>query len=155
MIDFVAIWILGCTWTTNKWRIKVWLVVVQTFIFIFKFSLNCCITFYNSTHIFNVFLGFVCSISFIFLYCNLKLLCFFFFFWAIGNNGCNYMDCPLCIFTKNSEHQLQITRMIECTWNSTRHELDLTFYCRTLKVGSKATAFDATWKIVCNLCSNG
>ena len=36
MIDFVAIWILGCTWTTNKCRIKVWLVVVQTFIFQIK-----------------------------------------------------------------------------------------------------------------------
>ena len=40
----------------------------------FKLSLNCCINFYNSTHIFNVFLDFVCGISFIFLCCNLKLL---------------------------------------------------------------------------------
>ena len=39
----------------------------------------------NSTHMFNVFLGFFSSISFIFLCCNLKLL--WFIFWAIGNNG--------------------------------------------------------------------
>ena len=56
---------------------------------------------------------------------------------------------------KDRSHQLHITRMIQSTWNSTRHELDLTLYCRTLKVGSKAIAFDATWKIVCNVCSNG
>ena len=37
---------------------------------------------------------------------------------------------------KDKEHQLHITHMIQCTWNSTRHELDLTFCCRTLKVGS-------------------
>ena len=58
-----------------------------------------------------------------------------------------------CRAVKDREHQLHITHA--CTWNSTRHELDLTFCCRTLKVGSNATAFDATWKIVCNLCSNG
>ena len=39
----------------------------------------------NSTHMFNVFSGFFCSFSFIFLCCNLKLL--WFIFWAIGNNG--------------------------------------------------------------------
>ena len=59
-----------------------------------------------------------------------------------------------CRAVKDREHQLHITCMIQCTWNSTRHELDLTFCCRTLKVGSKATTFDATWNIVCNLCSN-
>ena len=57
-----------------------------------------------------------------------------------------------CKVVKDKEHPLHITRMIQCTWNSTRHEFDLNFY---LKVGSKATAFDATIKIVCNLCSNG
>ena len=61
----------------------------------------------------------------------------------------------ICRAVKDRSHQLHITRMIQCTWNSTTHELDLTFYCRTLKVGSKAIAFDATWNIVCNLCSNG
>ena len=60
-----------------------------------------------------------------------------------------------CKAVKDRAHQLHITRMIQCTWNSTRHELDLTFCCRTLKVGSKATVLDATRKIVCNLCSNG
>ena len=59
-----------------------------------------------------------------------------------------------CRSIKDRAHQLHIIHMIQCTWNSTRHELDLTFCCRTLKVGSKATTFDATWNIVCNLCSN-
>ena len=60
-----------------------------------------------------------------------------------------------CRAIKDRAHQLYITHIIQCTWNSTRHELDLTSCCRTLIVGSKATTFDATRKIVCNLCSNG